>query len=206
MILWPGPSTPATPLARSPCPAKASCRRCAVRLTVPPPSGGSGSYRVRHPSSTAMRQPFRLLVTGSRTWDDTAVIEHALTAILARHPEGVLLVHGACPPRSRRHRSGLRRPHTRLPHRGPPGGLAPSWPGGRAAAERRDGHARRAGLRRVPARRQPRHHGHYPAGPGRGHTRLGSHAAMTAEVTATPAFIKPTRLTLTTTNASWIMP
>jgi YspA, cpYpsA-related SLOG family len=44
-----------------------------------------------------MRQPFRLLVTGSRTWDDIAVIEHALAAILARHPEGVLLVHGASP-------------------------------------------------------------------------------------------------------------
>jgi len=44
-----------------------------------------------------MRQPFRLLLTGSRTWDDTPAIEHALAAILARHPEGVLLVHGACP-------------------------------------------------------------------------------------------------------------
>jgi hypothetical protein len=44
-----------------------------------------------------LREPFRLLVTGSRTWDDVAVIEHALAAILARHPEGVLLVHGACP-------------------------------------------------------------------------------------------------------------
>ena len=44
-----------------------------------------------------MRQPFRLLLTGSRTWDDAAVIEHALAVILARHPEGVLLVHGACP-------------------------------------------------------------------------------------------------------------
>jgi hypothetical protein len=44
-----------------------------------------------------MRQPFRLLVTGSRTWDDAAVIEDALAVILARHPEGVLLVHRACP-------------------------------------------------------------------------------------------------------------
>lgn len=44
-----------------------------------------------------MRQPFRLLLTGSRTWDDTLVIEYALAAILARHPGGVLLVHGACP-------------------------------------------------------------------------------------------------------------
>jgi len=42
-------------------------------------------------------QPFRLLVTGSRTWHDIAAIEQALAAILDRHPEGVLLVHGACP-------------------------------------------------------------------------------------------------------------
>jgi hypothetical protein len=33
-----------------------------------------------------MRQPFRLLVTGSRAWDDTAVLEDALAVILARHP------------------------------------------------------------------------------------------------------------------------
>jgi hypothetical protein len=38
-----------------------------------------------------MCQPFRLLLTGSRAWDDDAVIGHALAAILARHPEGVLL-------------------------------------------------------------------------------------------------------------------
>jgi hypothetical protein len=44
-----------------------------------------------------MGQPFRLLVTGSRTWTDIAAIERALALILARHPEGVLLVHGACP-------------------------------------------------------------------------------------------------------------
>lgn len=44
-----------------------------------------------------MRQPFRLLVTGSRTWDDVRTIEQALAVILDRHPEGVLLVHGACP-------------------------------------------------------------------------------------------------------------
>jgi hypothetical protein len=44
-----------------------------------------------------MGQPFRLLVTGSRTWTNIAVIEQALAVILARHPEGVLLVHGACP-------------------------------------------------------------------------------------------------------------
>jgi hypothetical protein len=44
-----------------------------------------------------LRPPFRLLVTGSRTWDDSATIGQALAVILARHPGGVLLVHGACP-------------------------------------------------------------------------------------------------------------
>jgi hypothetical protein len=44
-----------------------------------------------------MRQTFRLFVTGSRTWDDIAAVEHALAVILAHHPEGVLLMHGACP-------------------------------------------------------------------------------------------------------------
>ncbi len=44
-----------------------------------------------------MGQPFRHLVTGSRTWHDIPAIERALAVILDRHPEGVLLVHGACP-------------------------------------------------------------------------------------------------------------
>jgi YspA, cpYpsA-related SLOG family len=44
-----------------------------------------------------MCQPSRLLVTGSRIWDDTRAVEHALAVILDRHPQGVLLVHGACP-------------------------------------------------------------------------------------------------------------
>jgi hypothetical protein len=44
-----------------------------------------------------MHQPFRLLVTGSRTWRDIAAIEQALEVILDKHPKGVLLVHGACP-------------------------------------------------------------------------------------------------------------
>ena len=44
-----------------------------------------------------MGQPFRLLVSGSRTWHDIPAIEQVLAVILDRHPEGVLLVHGACP-------------------------------------------------------------------------------------------------------------
>jgi YspA, cpYpsA-related SLOG family len=70
-----------------------------------------------------MSQPFRLLMTGSRTWHDVRVIEQALAVILDRHPEGVLLVHGACPPRSRRHRRRVcaRTPGT-APSRIPPTG------------------------------------------------------------------------------------
>ena len=44
-----------------------------------------------------MRPAFRLLVTGSRTWDDPRTIGQALAVILARHRGGVLLVHGGCP-------------------------------------------------------------------------------------------------------------
>jgi hypothetical protein len=44
-----------------------------------------------------LRPSFRLLVTGSRTWDNPRAVEQALAVILARHPGGVLLVHGACP-------------------------------------------------------------------------------------------------------------
>ena len=44
-----------------------------------------------------MRPLFRLLVTGSRTWDDIATIGQVLAVILGRHPEGIVLVHGACP-------------------------------------------------------------------------------------------------------------
>ena len=44
-----------------------------------------------------MGQQFRLLVTGSRTWHETRTIEQGLEVVLDRHPEGVLLVHGACP-------------------------------------------------------------------------------------------------------------
>ena len=43
-----------------------------------------------------VRQRFRLLVTGSRTWHDVQAVEQALAVILDRHPEGVLLVYGAC--------------------------------------------------------------------------------------------------------------
>lgn len=44
------------------------------------------------------RKPFRLLVTGSRTWRDEQDIRDALAAVVAEHgPENVVVVHGACP-------------------------------------------------------------------------------------------------------------
>jgi hypothetical protein len=44
-----------------------------------------------------MRRPFRLQVTSTPTWDTCPPSSGALAMILDRHPEGVLLVHGACP-------------------------------------------------------------------------------------------------------------
>lgn len=43
-------------------------------------------------------KPFRVLVTGSRSWSDEQTIRDALAAIISRHgPESVTVVHGACP-------------------------------------------------------------------------------------------------------------
>lgn len=42
--------------------------------------------------------PYRLLVTGSRTWDDATTIYNALDAIALRHYDrAIIVVHGACP-------------------------------------------------------------------------------------------------------------
>ena len=64
------------------------CTRSDVKASLTPKRRGRAA---------GMGPPFRLLVTGSRTWDDPRTIEKALAVILRFHPEGVLLVHGACP-------------------------------------------------------------------------------------------------------------
>jgi hypothetical protein len=38
----------------------------------------------------------RVLITGSRTWQDWRPICDALDALLDEHPEGLVIVHGAC--------------------------------------------------------------------------------------------------------------
>ncbi len=46
---------------------------------------------------TSIRPGFRVLVTGSRTWQDPAPIEHALQQLYEGHGETLVVVHGACP-------------------------------------------------------------------------------------------------------------
>jgi hypothetical protein len=45
-----------------------------------------------------MPDPYRVLVTGSRTWNDTTAIRAALEqALIDAGPRPVLVIHGACP-------------------------------------------------------------------------------------------------------------
>lgn len=46
-----------------------------------------------------MNHPYRILITGSRTWDDYETLANALDDIYfaSRATEDVMLVHGACP-------------------------------------------------------------------------------------------------------------
>lgn len=45
-----------------------------------------------------MNQPYRLLITGSRDWDDITTIGAALEqALIDAGPRPVIVVHGACP-------------------------------------------------------------------------------------------------------------
>ncbi len=48
--------------------------------------------RLQHPE-TAL---FRVLVAGSRVWQDTRMIFEDLDGLLARHPGGLAIVHGGC--------------------------------------------------------------------------------------------------------------
>lgn len=43
-------------------------------------------------------KPYRVIVTGSRTWTDENTIRQAIGAIVTSHgPENTVIVHGACP-------------------------------------------------------------------------------------------------------------
>jgi YspA, cpYpsA-related SLOG family len=125
-----------------------------------------------------MGQPFRLLVTGSRTWHDIAAIERALAVILDQHPEGVLLVHGACP----RGTDAIAAAYTaRTPGyqiEAHPADWHPVRASCRIPAKRRDGRPRGGRVRSVHPRRDPWQHQHGPAGHSSRYPRLAPHAAM----------------------------
>ncbi len=48
--------------------------------------------RLAHPE----QERYRVLVAGSRVWEDSRMIFGDLDALLGRHPEGLTLVHGGC--------------------------------------------------------------------------------------------------------------
>lgn len=77
----------AVPTRPFPCgPRCASCQ--------PTPQGAE-----RHGTETTIT-PYRILVTGSRTWDDELTLSEALTNALPDHPQPgaeYVIVHGACP-------------------------------------------------------------------------------------------------------------
>jgi hypothetical protein len=80
--------------------------------------------------------PYRVLITGSRSWTDEQTIRDALASVISLHgPENVVVVHGACP-----------RGADALADR-----VATSWGGG-LTVERHpadwDTHGRSAGFRR----------------------------------------------------------
>jgi hypothetical protein len=139
-----------------------------------------------------MGQPFRLLVTGSRTWHDIAAIEQVLAVILDRHPEGVLLVHGACPRGADAIAAACaaRTPATRSRRTLR---LAPVRASCRVPPQRRDDRPGRGWVRRVHPWRQSWQHWCGSAGQRSRHPRLALHTALidraelTATVTATAA-------------------
>lgn len=84
----------------APAPTFTACPACGIG--VHSHAGGHGCLArrlkdagvgVRPPD----REPFRLLVAGSRLWRQRGGIYAALDRILAEHPEGLVVIHGAAP-------------------------------------------------------------------------------------------------------------
>ena len=81
----PGPcgATPTRPYAHGP--------RCAAHQPEP-----QGAER----NGTTATTPYRILITGSRTWNDELTLSEAITNALPDHPQPgaeYVIVHGACP-------------------------------------------------------------------------------------------------------------
>ncbi|MFJ8738302.1 bifunctional DNA primase/polymerase [Embleya sp. NPDC127516] len=56
-------------------------------------------------------RPLRVLVTGSRSWDDPAPVRTALSALLEQARAGLVVVHGACPRGADAHAAAWARDH-----------------------------------------------------------------------------------------------
>lgn len=66
-------------------------QRAPAAAAATPPSCPAAKAR------TTPQTPFRLIITGPPGWTDAGLVEQSLGAVLARHPEGVVVVHGANP-------------------------------------------------------------------------------------------------------------
>lgn len=77
------------------CPlSKTYCQQCDTATHTCPGCGDS----VEHGQiACAMCSPYRVLVTGSRTWDDVTTIAQVLDGLHAQHGDRLIIVHGACP-------------------------------------------------------------------------------------------------------------
>jgi hypothetical protein len=70
------------------------------RSSGPDPQPASAAAAPSRPAvkgRTTPPAPFRLIITGPPGWTDARLVEQSLAAVLARHPEGVVVVHGANP-------------------------------------------------------------------------------------------------------------
>src|SRR6266511_4918599 len=69
----------------------------AAPADTPPFPPDRGSSVGGAPAPTATSGPFRVLVTGSRTWTRAAAVVAALHGLHAEHGAALVVVHGACP-------------------------------------------------------------------------------------------------------------
>ncbi|MEU8134612.1 bifunctional DNA primase/polymerase [Streptodolium elevatio] len=66
---------------------------------------------VIRPPASGIPGTLRVLVTGSRTWNEPGRVRVALDALLTRAPTGMTVVHGACPRGADRHAADWARDH-----------------------------------------------------------------------------------------------
>jgi len=95
-MLWLGAcygcGTPVACAADCPQPECTGCGRTRHGVLDVKPAG-----RGRIPRTVSALGPYRVLVTGSRDWDDVATLHGELDALYARYGNRLVIVHGHCP-------------------------------------------------------------------------------------------------------------